>query len=138
MLEQKIQEQAIKSTSWVHDNKLVCSGSKTKLLVVGTKELRRSKLTSKSRILKINVAGHEVIESNSERLLGLVINNTMTWENHLYRNEEYSGIVSKLSQRTGMIKRLANVSRSKRWWWKSHINTWKTFISIIKITLWWC
>ena len=98
----------------MHDNKLVCSGSKTKLLVVGTKELRRSKLTSKNKILKIKVAGHEVIESNSERLLGLVVNNTMTWENHLYGNEEYSGIVSKLSQRTGMIKRLSKIMPKER------------------------
>ena len=114
ILQQKIQEQANKSTSWVHDNKLVCSGSKTKLLVVGTKELRRSKLTSKNKILKIKVAGHEVKESNSERLLGLVVNNTMTWENHLYGNEEHTGLVSKLSQRTGMIKRLSKIMPKER------------------------
>ena len=99
-LQLKIQREANLSTSWVHDNKLVCSGSKTKLLVIGTSELRRSKLTSKNKVLKINVAGHEVIESNSERLLGLVVNNTMTWDNHLYGNEEHKGLVSKLSQRT--------------------------------------
>ena len=114
ILQQKIQEQANKSHSWVHDNKLVCSGSKTKLLVVGTKELRRSKLTSKNKILKIKVAGHEVKESNSERLLGLVVNNTMMWENHLYGNEEHTGLVSKLSQRTGMIKRLSKIMPKER------------------------
>ena len=38
----------------------------------------------------------------------------MTWENHLYGNEEYSGIVSKLSQRTGMIKRLSKIMPKER------------------------
>ena len=108
-LQLKIQREANLSTSWVHDNKLVCSGSKTKLLVIGTSELRRSKLTSKNKVLKINVAGHEVTESSSERLLGLIVNNTMTWDNHLYGNEEHKGLVSKLSQRTGLIKRLSKI-----------------------------
>ena len=84
VLQRKIQLEANKSTSWVKDNKLVCSGSKTKLLIIGTKELRMSKLLSQNKVIKINVAGHEVTESTSERLLGMIINNTMTWEHHLY------------------------------------------------------
>ena len=102
-LQRKIQQEANKSTSWVRDNKLVCSGSKTKLLIIGTKELRMSKLVSKNKVLKIDVAGHEVTESTSERLLGVIINNTMTWEHHLYGNEENKGLLSKLSQRSGII-----------------------------------
>ena len=109
ILEQKIQLEADKSTSWVHDNKLVCSGGKTKLLVVGTKEMRKSKLTSQNKVIKIKVGGHEVSESESERLLGLLVNNTMTWEHHLYGNSEYKGLVTKLSQRAGMIKKLSFV-----------------------------
>ena len=108
-LQQMIQQEADKSTSWVQDNKLVCSGSKTKLLIVGTKELRRSKLTNQNKVIQINVDGHEVKESTSERLLGLIVNNTMTWENHLYGNSEYKGLVSKLSQRAGIIKKLSFV-----------------------------
>ena len=86
---------------------LVCSGSKTKLLVIGTKELRKSKLLSQNKVLKIEVAGHEVTESTSERLLGMVINNTMTWEHHLYGNDEHKGLISKLSQRSGIIWKLS-------------------------------
>jgi hypothetical protein len=99
--------EANKSTSWVKDNKLVCSGSKTKLLVIGTKELRNCKLISQEKVIKIDVAGHEVIESTSERLLGLIINNTMTWEHHLYGNQEHKGLISKLSQRSGIIRKLS-------------------------------
>ena len=50
-------------------------GAKTKLLVVGTKELRRAKV---DRCMEINVAGYRVKESNSERLLGVIVNNNMT------------------------------------------------------------
>ena len=107
ILEQKIQNEANRSTSWVHDNKLVCSGKKTKLLIVGTKELSKSRL--KDKILEIEVAGHKVKESESERLLGLLVNNTMTWEHHLYGNEEHKGLITKLSQRAGIIKKLSFV-----------------------------
>ena len=48
ILQVKIQREANLSTSWVKDNKLMCSGSNTKLLVNGTKEQR-------SQILQIEV-----------------------------------------------------------------------------------
>ena len=98
ILQAKIQREANLSTEWVKDNKLVCSGSKTKLLIVGTKELRKSKLTSKNKMIEIEVDGHKVKESQSERLLGVLINNTMTWETHLHGNNEYKGLIPKLSQ----------------------------------------
>ena len=66
-----------------------------------------SKLLSQNKVIKINVAGHEVTESTSERLLGVIINNTMTWEHHLYGNEENKGLLSKLSQRSGLIQNLS-------------------------------
>ena len=109
ILQQKIQEIANKSTEWVHDNKLVCSGSKTKLLVIGTKELRRTRLTNQNKVLEIEVAGHKVKESDSERLLGLVVNNSMTWKNHLYGNDETRGLIPKLSQRAGIIRKLSYI-----------------------------
>ena len=76
-------------------------------MVIGTKELRKSKLISKNKVIKITVAGHEVVESTSERLLGMIINNTMTWEHHLFGNEEHKGLVPKLSQRSGIINKLS-------------------------------
>ena len=78
ILEQKIQNIANSSTSWVHDNKLVCSGAKTKLLIIETEELMVSRLIKKNKVIKIQDAGHEVKESDSERLLGMMINNTLT------------------------------------------------------------
>ena len=83
----KIQHEANLSTGWVKDNKLVCSGQKTKLLMISTKELRRSRVDENS-VLSIDVAGHRVHESKSEKLLGMVINNSMTWYNHLYGDDD--------------------------------------------------
>ena len=60
-------------------------------------------------MIEIEVAGHKVKESNSERLLGLIINNTMTWKDHLYGNSEHKGLISKLSQRAGIIRKLSFV-----------------------------
>ena len=114
ILQQKIQREADLSTSWVKDNKMVCSGAKTKLLIVGTKELRRSKLTKNAITIKINVDGHQVEESESERLLGVIINNTMTWEHHLYGNDDNKGLIPKLSQRSGIIWKLSMIMPEKR------------------------
>ena len=113
-LQQKIQREADLSTSWVKDNKLVCSGKKTKLLIVGTKELRKSKLINQDITIKINVDGHEVKESESERLLGILMNNTMTWEHHLYGNDEHRGLIPKLSQRSKIIWKLSKIMPQKR------------------------
>ena len=107
ILEQKIQQAANDSTSWVHDNKLVCSGSKTKLLIIGTKEMRKARLLDQNKVIKIEVAGHEVTESESERLLGLIVNNTMTWQHHLLGNEEHKGLIPKLTQRANIIRKLS-------------------------------
>ena len=106
-LTEKIQNEANLSTDWVRDNRLVCSGKKTKLLIIGTKEMKKSK--QKDKLVEITVAGHLVKESESERLLGLIVNNTMTWEHHLYGNEDYKGLIPKLSQRAKLIQRLAAV-----------------------------
>jgi hypothetical protein len=71
---------------------VVCSGSKTKLLVVGTRELRRSNLTNRDLSIEIVVDGHPVKESE--------IINVMTWEHHLY---DHKGLIQKLSQRATII-----------------------------------
>ena len=109
ILNAKIQKEADRSTDWVTDNKLVCSGEKTKLLVIGTPELRKSRITSRNIFFKISVAGHDVSETESDKLLGIVINNKLTWHDHLYGNEQHTGLVTKLSQRAGIIYKLSYI-----------------------------
>ena len=54
--------------------------------------------------VKIVVDNKEITENKSEKLLGLVINNTLTWENHLYGDGQNEGLIQKLSKRLGMLK----------------------------------
>ena len=101
-----------KANSEERSYKLVCSGAKTKLLIVGTKELRRSKLVNTK--ISINVDGYLVEESESGRLLGVLINNVMPWEHHHYGNDDHQGLIPKLSKRAKIIWKLSLVMPKKR------------------------
>ena len=93
------------------------AGDKSKLLIIGTKELRRSRLGDQP--YSILVDGQVVTESKSEKLLGVVMNNTMTWHEHLHgedwRNEGNTpGLIPQLSQRLGILKKLSKFSSRKK------------------------
>ena len=113
-LENKLQVQANHSVQWIRDNEMVCSGEKTKLLIISTKELRQSKLTSIDKKIKVNVCGKTITESKSEKLSGIMIDNDLTFKTYLYGNDKTgsdkeTGILTKLSQRIGILKKLSSV-----------------------------
>ena len=106
-LQNKIQKQADSSVQWIEDNKMLCSGGKTKLLVVGTRGLKLSKL--EDRVLKVKVGENEVKETHSEKLLGILMSNDFSWNNYLYGNklkgkDKVVGLIPKLSQRGKLNK----------------------------------
>ena len=109
ILHDKIPREAYLSTNWVKDDKLVCSGPKTKLLVVGTRKLRNCKLESPNRVLETLVDGCNVEESRRDRLLGIIMNNDLTWEHHLYGEKENRGLLAKLAYRASLISKLSLV-----------------------------
>ena len=76
-----MQQEANYSSDWLRDNRMCVAGQKSKLLVVATKGLRKNKLR---RRLSITVDEKRVVETWSEKLLGVIINNQMTWKEHLY------------------------------------------------------
>ena len=96
-LQEMIQVEADLSTLWVKDNKMVCSGSKNPMFI-GTQELRKSKLVNSNLKFEVNVDGCRVVESESERLLGLIINNIMTWKHHIHGNGETKGLSSTVTK----------------------------------------
>ena len=104
VLRDLIEEESGRSAQWLRDNRLCVAGEKSKLLIIGTGKLRASKLSEE---LSIVVDGKQVIESSSEKLLGLVINNQLTWKNHLYGDKEHDGLIPQLRKRVGMLKRLS-------------------------------
>ena len=119
VLQIKLQKKADKSTEWYHDNGMICSGDKTKLLIMSTKELRSSKLTATDKSIDIKVCNKPVKESVSERLLGLTVKNDLSWSAHLYGNglsgkEKTVGLLTQLSQRVGILKRLKSFTQPKQ------------------------
>ena len=105
-LQRKLQSEADLITNWFGIHKMIVSGDKTKLVVVGTHANRESKL--KNKTLCLNVDGHQTSESDTEKLLGIIINKFGTWRNHLHGDEENTVLLKELSKRIGMLRRLRN------------------------------
>ena len=107
----KLQKEVNNTVSWLKDNRLCVAGDKSKLLIVAHQELRNARLTDK---LAIQVDGQRIEETSSEKLLGLVINNKLSWKEHLYGDEDNPGLISQLKQRLGTLKRLSkHMSRDR-------------------------
>ena len=90
-LVEKLQREVNNTVSWLKDNRLCVAGDKSKLLVIGHPELRKARLTGK---LAIEVDGQRIEETESEKLLGVIINNKLSWKDHLYGDKDNSGLVS--------------------------------------------
>ena len=117
-LQINIQEMANQATTWITDNKLSCSGEKTKLLVMGTATNRNIKLESVNKKLSVMVCGETVEEVSAENLLGIVINNTCTWKNHMHGYndgvKDKPGLIKQLSRRVGLLSRLNRYLRPRQ------------------------
>ena len=85
---------------------MVVAGDKTDLLVVGTLANRRSKL--KDQKLEILVDGKVVSESSSKKLLGVIMNNTLTWKDRI------ETLITQLSQRAGLLQNLSSSASRKK------------------------
>ena len=108
-LKNKIEREASKSTDWVADNRMVCAGNKTKLLVVATDQLRRSRF--KNQKMQIRVCDATIEDTKSEKLLGLILNNNLSWKEYLYgeswrTDDNARGLIPQLSQRTGILSKI--------------------------------
>ena len=80
----KLQQQANKSTEWISDNGMVCSGGKTKLIIMASRDIRLSKIDFNTNF-QVNVCNKVVSESADEKLLGVIISNDLTWRRHVNR-----------------------------------------------------
>ena len=108
--EEVIQKDGDTVVKWFSENDMVCSADKTKLLIIGTNQNRISKLERMDRKLKINICNEEKEESTSEKLLGIIVNNTITWKHHIFGDEDNSGLIKDLSKRIGICKQLRKYS----------------------------
>ena len=95
VLRDLMEQEANNSAMWLRDNRLCVAGEKSKFMVLGTRKLRASKVTNEAKIV---VDGKEITETRSEKLLVVVINNELTWKNHLHGDNENDGLVQQLSK----------------------------------------
>ena len=64
--------------------------------------------------------GRELKRQEEEKLLGVVINNKMTWHDHLHvedwrtKEDNNPGVIPQLSQRLGILKKLSYHSSKKK------------------------
>ena len=105
-LQENIQRDTNIVTDWFAKNDISCSAEKTKLLFVGTRAKRVSKIVSKGFAPRIDVCSDSIDESTSEKILGVTVNNTITWKEHLYGDSDNEGLVPCLSKRIGVLKRI--------------------------------
>ena len=114
----KMQKEADNSCDWLRDTRMCVAGQKSKLLIIGTKELKKKKC--EDREFSINVDGKLVKETQSEKLLGVIMNNKLTWNEHLYgeswrtEGEKSKGLIPQLSQRLGLLKKLSWVASKRK------------------------
>ena len=57
--------------------------------MIGTQQLRKAKIVNDA---KITVDGQEINETSSEKLLGVVVNNTLAWNYHLHGHIKNKGL----------------------------------------------
>ena len=113
---QVIQGEANLSCDWLTDNRMCVAGQKSKLMIIGTKSLKQNRLQGQE--VSILVDGQEIKNTPSEKLLGVVINENMTWKEHLHgeqwRTNNNMGLISQLSQRVGLLRRISNIASKQK------------------------
>ena len=99
-----LQSEVNNSVNWLHDNRLCTAPDKSKILVPGTSRLKQTRLKNE---IKINIDGNLVTECQSEKVLGVILNNEMSFKHHLYGDVENEGLIPQLSKRVGIIYKLS-------------------------------
>ena len=117
-LQEKIQHRINIMTGWLADNKMIVSPAKTKLIVSANKELRAKALNNIS--ITVNVSGNIIKQTPSEKLLGVVISEDLTWAPYLWgetwreEDKNWPGLVPTLTRRLSLLKYLARLSSKEK------------------------
>ena len=116
-LQAMLQRRVDNATTWLSDNKMVISPSKTKLMVSMTKELRATRHYNLSINIKVN--NLIISPTPSEKLLGVTLNQDMTWATYLWgetwrQTNNQQGLVPILLQRLALLKHLSRLSSKSK------------------------
>ena len=103
--------------AWLQDILMVVAPLKTKLIIGCTPEMREARCSNVD--FSIDVCGKTIKLTESEKLLGIIINQDLTWSHHLWGetwrdHDNHPGLINQLLKRLGMLKYLARTtSRNK-------------------------
>ena len=81
-LNSKIQKRVDNAVGWLKDNHMVISPDKTKLIISMTPKLRASRHQNMN--FGINIDNQIILPTESEKLLGVIINQDITWSHHIW------------------------------------------------------
>jgi hypothetical protein len=102
---EQLEEDAKSILEFMASNGLVANPSKTVFMMLNSKQ-KENELPK-----KIKVGDHEIMESKSAKLLGVVMDNDQKWKSHFCGK---GGLLSSLNQRLFMVKRMSNhISKNK-------------------------
>lgn len=117
VLQTKIQTRTDNATDWSRENQMIISPDKTKLILAMTPNLRAHKPSTNG--FKIAIDDMEIFPTEIEKLLGVIINQDLTWSHHLlgetWRAQNNSpGVIHQLLKRLGIIKYRARSSSHQK------------------------
>ena len=103
-LETKLNQDLGRLAQWLHRHKLTLNVSKFKFILIGSPR----KLNSFKEVT-LKIQEKKLDKANSYKYLGVIINETLTWSDHI------NLIKSKVSQRLGLLRRIKHLlTRSTR------------------------
>jgi hypothetical protein len=96
-VEEKLKPDLIDVSTWVKDNKMKLHQSKTKYSTISSCQKLAN---SSSQSLNLTFDGETIIQVKSERVLGVYIDNHLTWSTHIEKLHQ------KLLKRTAVLARV--------------------------------
>ena len=97
-IELRINEDLVNITEWFNSNMLTLNVKKSNFLLIGSSRRLKS-----CQQIKLVVQGKQIKQSNTTKYLGVIINENMTWSDHV------KALSSKVNQRIGILKQVRHI-----------------------------
>ena len=97
--------------NWCETNKLFLNDTKTYGILATTTQRRKHLDITNFEPYLIN--GNNVEIKESEKLLGVIIDENLNWNSHIYGNNDSEGLLINLSQKICHLNRLSHICDSK-------------------------
>ncbi len=98
-LKEKLSSDAVKVSTWCQENHMAANTTKTKVMLVTTWQ-KWASLPENERKVKVKMNGKYLEHVESEKLLSVVINHNLSWENHI------NGLVSNTNRKLALLRRI--------------------------------